>query len=129
MISSQSDTFTLNDSKDYDTANVCIIIEEGTFVFMSNTLTLEKASYLLDMLEIGRGKYTEVRRLFLEQNIHLPSIGKLIKHRCEFGLVNLFEFVNYQDISIPIGIGISYRKIVHQTTEYVLTESYTVVSA
>ena len=62
------------------------MIEEGTFGFKSNTLPLDKASYLLDMLEIGRRKYTEVRRLFLTENIHLPSFGKLSKHRCEVGL-------------------------------------------
>ena len=98
------------------------MIEEGTFGFKSNTLPLDKTSYLLDMLEIGRRNYTEVRRLFLTDNIHLPSFGKLSKHRCKVGLVNFFEFINYnyQDISIPIGIGISYRKIVHQTTERLL---------
>ena len=41
---------------------------------MNNTeaLPLDKASYLLDMLEIDRRRYTEARRLFLTENIHHP---------------------------------------------------------
>ena len=69
-----------NEDNDYDNASVCKNIEEGTFGLKHNTLPLDKASYLLDMLEIGRLRYTVVRRLFLTENIQLPSYGKLSKH-------------------------------------------------
>ena len=89
------------------TASICKDIEKGTFGIEMTKLPLDKASFLVDRLEIGRRKYTEVRRLFLSEDIYLPSFGKLIKHRCEVGLVNECEFINYKELSVPIGIGIS----------------------
>ena len=108
-----------NEEKDYNTASICKNLEHGAFN-TSKVLSLDKASYLLDMLEIGRRKYTEMRRLCLTENILFPSYGKLAKHRCDIGLVNDFVFIEHEKYSVPIGLAISYRKIVIQTTNRLL---------
>ena len=51
-----------NEEKDYNTSSICTNLEHCSFN-TSKFLSLDKASYLLDMLEIGRRKYTEMRSL------------------------------------------------------------------
>ena len=63
-----------NESRDVNTANVCKgIIATGTYANLSKTLPIDKSTFLLDILEIGKRKYTNFRRLCKSENITFPS--------------------------------------------------------
>ena len=107
-----------NEEKDYNTSSISKNLEYGSFN-KSKVLSLDKASYLLDMLEIGRRKYTEMR-LCLTENILFPSYGKVAKHRCDIGLVNELNYIEHEKYPVSIEIAISYRRIVIQTINRLL---------
>ena len=44
-------------------------------------LDLNKSLFLLDMLEIGKRKYTQLRQLLLSSDIRFPAYQKVIDHR------------------------------------------------
>lgn len=104
-----------NESKDLSTAKYCKeFISKGTFVENSKSMPLDKSTFLLDLLEIGKRKYTNFRRLCKSENITFPSYSKLALYRQNVILSNELTFVNNEK-NITIGIAISYRSILIQS--------------
>ena len=58
------------------------VISSGGFSGISlSYVPVDKALFLLDMLEMGRRKYTQLRRTLLAENIHFPSHSKVLDLR------------------------------------------------
>ena len=100
-----------NESRDVNTANVCKeIIATGTYANLSKTLPIDNSTFLLDILKIGKRKYTNFRRICKSENITFPSYSRLAQYRNDVNLVNELTFVT-NSMNVTIGIAISYRKI------------------
>ena len=104
-----------NESKDLSTANFCKeIIAKGTFADNLNIVPIDKSTFLLDLLEICKEKYTSFRLICKSEDILFPSYSKLAEYRKDAVLVNELTFVNNVH-DVTIGIWISYRKILFQS--------------
>ena len=77
-------------------------------------MPIDKSTFLLDILEIGKRKYTNFRRLCKSENITFPSYSRLAQYRNDVNLVNELTFVT-NPMNVTIGIAISYRKILRQS--------------
>ena len=77
-------------------------------------MPIDKSAFLLDLLEIGRRKYANFRRLCNSEQITFPSYSKLALYRHSITLTNELVFV-HNEMNIAIGIAISYRNILHQS--------------
>ena len=51
-----------------------MILEKGN---LCSKLTVDKAAFILDTLEIGKIKYLELRRTLLSENFTLPGYNKV----------------------------------------------------
>ena len=104
-----------NYSKDVSTANLCKeIISEGAFADLSKKIPIDKSTFLLDLLEIGKKKYTSFRSICKSEQINFPSYSQLAECRNNAVLVNELEYIrNVQNFTI--GIALSYRRILFQT--------------
>ena len=81
------------------------ISSSGGFSGLSlNYVPVEKALFLLDLLEIGRRKYTQLRQTLLPENIHFPSHSKVIDLRNVLVSRNLIQLYPKQ----PIGAHTPY---------------------
>ena len=59
------------------------IISSGGFSGQSlNYVPVDKASFLLDLLEIGRRKYTQLRQTILPENVNFPSHSSCRFEKC-----------------------------------------------
>ena len=104
-----------NEYRDVNTANVCKeIIATGTYANLSKIMPIDKSTFLLDILEIGKRKYTNFRRLCKSENITFPSYSRLAQYRNDVNLVNELTFVT-NPMNVTIGIAISYRNILRQS--------------
>ena len=104
-----------NESRDTNTVNVCDqIISTGKFSNESKTMPLDKSTFLLDILEIGKRKYTNFRRVCKSENVNFPSYSKLAHYRNNTLLVNELTYVSNQ-MNETIGIAISYKRILYQS--------------
>ena len=100
-----------NESRDTNTVNVCDqIISTGKFSNESKIMPLDKSTFLLDILEIGKRKYTNFRRVCKSENVNFPSYSKLAHYRNNTLLVNELTYVSNQ-MNETIGIAISYKRI------------------
>ena len=71
-----------NESRDNNTVDFCDqIISTGKFSNESKTMPLDKSTFLLDILEIGKRKYTNFRRVCKSENVNFPSYSKLAHYR------------------------------------------------
>ena len=67
-----------NDSKDVSTANICKeIISKGAFADLSKKIPIDKSTFLLDLLVIGKKKYTSFRSICKSEHINFPSYYQL----------------------------------------------------
>ena len=83
-----------NESRDVNTANVCKeIIATGTNANLSKIMPIDNSTFLLDILEIGKRKYTNFRCLCRSENITIPSYSRLAQYRNDVNLVNELTFV------------------------------------
>ena len=104
-----------NESKDLSTANFCKeIISKGTFADNSKIMSIDKSTFLLDPLEIGKQKYTSFRLICKSEDIIFPSYSKLAEYRKDAVLVNELTYVNNVH-NVTIGISLSYRRILFQS--------------
>ena len=80
--------FISNESKDVSTANFCKeIIAKGTFADNSKIMSIDKSTFLLDLLEIGKEKYTSFLLICKSEDIIFPSYSKLAEYRKDAVLV------------------------------------------
>ena len=69
---------------------------------------------MLELLEIGKRKYSSFRSICRSENIIFPSYSKLAEYRKDAVLVNELAYV-HNDHNITIGIALSYRRILFQS--------------
>lgn len=108
-----------NDDHDQDTSKVCQRMLGGEDVKAHAIMPIDKSAFLLDFLEIGRRKYTELRKLCRTEDIVFPSYNHLASYRNEVGLLNRIAVVN-KDLT-PVGVSISYQEIVSHTLKRLLS--------
>ena len=94
--------------RDHETAKVCkTLIAAGTFGCIIRHLSIDKSLFLLDFLEIGKRKYTNMRKVCRQENIIFPPYNKIADYRANIVLSS--ELIEVQNSSnVTIGIGISY---------------------
>ncbi|KAI6654481.1 hypothetical protein LOD99_877 [Oopsacas minuta] len=96
------------------------IIVSGGFCNLSNKhVPVDKALFLLDLLEVGRRKYTQLRQTLLPENIHFPSYSKLANLRDV--MISRASITLYPNPAKPIGIHAPYCLQVQKTLERILS--------
>ncbi|KAI6659011.1 hypothetical protein LOD99_14687 [Oopsacas minuta] len=96
------------------------IIVSGGFCNLSNKhVPVDKALFLLDLLEVGRRKYTQLRQTLLPDNIHFPSYSKLANLRDV--MISGSSITLYPNPAKPIGIHAPYFLQVQKTLERILS--------
>ena len=88
----------------------------------SKIMPLDKSTFLLDILEIGKRKYTNFRRLCKSENINFPSYWKLAQYRNATVLVNELAYVS-NAMNVTVEIEISYKRILHQSLLWIFESS------
>ena len=68
------------------------IIDKGSFSGILNKVQIAKCAYILDSLEIGASKYTNLKRV-LKGDVKLPSYKLVSQYRREITLMNELEIV------------------------------------
>ena len=110
LISNQSDT--------RQVAKVSKLIATDSFpgdfgkVF-NKCVDVDKTLFLLDMLEIGKRKYTKLRQHLLSSNIEFPAYQKVAEYRNDIILRSSIHL--YPNPSAPIGVCVPYAKYVEHT--------------
>ena len=79
-------------------------------------MSIPKATSLLDILEIGKRKYTDFRHPCKSENIQFPAYSKISQYRSDVILANEIGYFRNEIESI-IGVGLSYRRILEQTVQ------------
>ena len=96
------------------------IISSGGFSGINlNYVPVDKVLFLLDLLEIGRRKYTHLRQTLLPENISFPSYSKVVDLRNFLTSSNSIQL--YPNPHQPIGVQTPYFVQVQQTLERILT--------
>ena len=87
----------------------------GQFGYASKNKELEvdKALFLLDLLEIGKRKYTLLRQLLLSSEIHFPAYHKVADQRNSLVLRSMIQL--YPNPTAPIGVCVPYAQLVRHT--------------
>ena len=96
------------------------IVDSGGFSNINERLVpVEKALFLLDLLEVGRRKYTQLRQTLLPDNIVFPSYAKLADLRDI--VISRPSICLYPDPVKPIGVHLPYFLQVKRTLERILS--------
>ena len=109
-----------NEEDNRPVAKVAKDIVSCSFSYHTNQLVpVDKALFLLDLLEVGRRKYTQLRQTLLGDDIIFPSYSKVADLR---NLVILRPSISlYPDPVKPIGVYTPYSLQVQQTLERILS--------
>ena len=109
-----------NEVRDRKTATSCEkLINQGTFGVIPDRMSIERSALLIDVLEIGKRKFTEFRHLCKLENLHFPTYSKITEYRSNIVLSSGIFYVR-NEIEGVIGVSISYRRIVEQTIRRIL---------
>ncbi|KAI6661739.1 hypothetical protein LOD99_9874 [Oopsacas minuta] len=109
-----------NKSYDRDTSDMCReIIDKGSFSGVLNKVQISKCAYILDSLEIGASKYTNLKRI-LKGDVKLPSYKLVSQYRREISLINEMEIVRDPEV-LSIGTCVSYHSILSLTIQRLLS--------
>ena len=81
-------------------------------------LDLNKSLYLLDMREIGKIKYTQLRQLLLSCDISIFANQKVIAHRKNIVLRS--SLLLYPNPTTPFGVSVSYSEFVQHTFKRIM---------
>ena len=108
-----------NVEHDRKVSHICSeILDTGTFAQPQKQLSISKSAFLLDILEIGKRKYSNMRKLCKSDGIFFPSYDKIAFLRFEISLNAGIQFV--QRDGHTFGAGYSYKEIVQHTAERIL---------
>ena len=92
------------------------IISTGTFSRPLQHMPIPKSVFLLNLLEIGKRKYTELRHLCKSENFIFPSYNTISEYRSNVIQSNEFQSIkNPRDETIGIGISYSYTGVFYTT--------------
>ena len=109
-----------NLTHDRNTSSFCKeIISTGSFGTANKRIPIDKSTFLIDKLEIGKRKYLDLKRTLKSENVILPSYKDIAQYRSEITLNNEFQLI-LNDNQVTIGIRIPYRKILIQTLSRLL---------
>ena len=109
-------------NRDYDrkTSEICKeIISTGNYAPSSCILNFDKAAALIDILEIGKRKYTELQLLCKPEGFIIPTYKKISSYSHQLVLSTDIEIVK-QTNGYPVGAAINYSKIISKTTERIV---------
>ena len=107
-----------NQTHDQTTSKFCKeILSTGNF---GHTAIQPYSAILLDQLEIGKQKYTDLKRLLKTENVFIPAYKVVALHRAEITLANDLQYV-YNSTQVTVGICISYRMVLKQTLTRLLS--------
>ncbi|KAI6651135.1 hypothetical protein LOD99_5486 [Oopsacas minuta] len=96
-----------------------IIVSGGFCNLSSKHVPVDKALFLLDLLEVGRRKCTQLRQTLPPDNIHFPSYSKLANLRDV--MISRSSITLYPNPAKPIGIHAPYCFQVQKTLERILS--------
>ena len=106
--------FFSNETHDQSISSFCReVISNGTFGNTGQRLSIEKTTFLLDHLEIGKLKYIELKRL-KEDNVILPAYKYVAVYTSEIILGNEIQYPRNSE-QVIIGVNISYHILLNQT--------------
>ena len=107
-------------NRDRKTSGTCKeIISTGNYAPSSCILNFDKAAALIDILEIGKRKYTELRLLCKPEGFIIPTYKKISSYRNQLVLSTDIEIVKHTN-GYPVGAAINYSKIISKTTEIIV---------
>ena len=109
-----------NETYDRDTSRVCKeIIEKGSFNKVVTKISIPKSAHLLDILEIGSTKYSQLKRILKGENVKLPPYKVVSLFRSEISLADEMRIVQNPE-GFSVGIAISYHSILSLTIQRAL---------
>ena len=104
-----------NEALDRDTSRVCKeIIEKGSFNKDVTKISIKKSAQLLDLLEIGSNKHSELKRILKGEDVKLRPYKVVSLFRREISLANEMRIVQNPE-GFSVGIAISYPSILSLT--------------
>ena len=104
---------------DRKVSKVCTeILQTGTFSNSYKQLPIDKSAFLLDILEIGKRKYSNIRKLCKPEGIIFPSYDHIAIFRSQIALTQKFKFIHKEGQNI--GVTHSYFELVKHTAERIL---------
>ena len=96
------------------------MIYDGNFgKDVAKVVPVDKSLFIIDLLEIGRRKYTQLRQLLLPNGVNFPAFNKLVDFRDNVFLRSHIH--TYPNPSKPIGVCTSYILFVKQTVERIMS--------
>ena len=110
-----------NQNHDQNTSTFCKeIILTCSFGKTGRPISIEKATFLLDQLDIGKQKYIDLRRLLKVDDILFPAYRDVALYRADITLANELQFFCNSD-QVTIGVCISYHMLLKQTVSRLLS--------
>ena len=107
-----------NEDLDFSSAKVCKeIINKGNYSHICPQLSLDKSAFLIESLEIRKSKCLELQRSLLSGNLKLPGYNRVVVHRAQVNLVDEVRLIHRE---FPIGVGISYTRLLSHTVERIV---------
>ena len=83
-----------NATYDWESAAISREIASGNVGNQSKEFPLEKAAFLFDLLEIGKKKYTDLRRICNSEEIRFPGYVRVAAHRNGIASANSMEMLH-----------------------------------
>ena len=85
---------------------------------LKKELDVSKALFLVDMLEIGRRKYTNLCHHMLSSDIYFPAYHRVVEQRNSIILQNIIQL--YPNPATPVGAHVPYAQYVRHTLDQIL---------
>ena len=79
------------------------VLETGTFAQPLKQLPNEKSAFLLDSLEIGKRKYSNIRKLCKTEGIIFPTYNKVASFRSDISLSNRIKLIECDGQTVGAG--------------------------
>ena len=95
-----------------------MILQTGTFSNSYKQLLIDKSAFLLDILEIGKRKYSNIRKLCKPEGIIFKSYDHIAIFRSQIALTQKIKFIHKEGQNI--GVTHSYFELVKHTAERIL---------
>ena len=108
-------------SGDLTTGSFCkdTVHKSSSQLVRNNCISVEKSTFLLSQLEIGKRKYADLKRICKSEGIIFPSYKDVSQYRSTITLDKELILIRNSSNN-TIGIGISYRSLLEQTVSQIL---------
>ena len=81
-------------------------------------LDVSKALFLVDMLDIGRRKYTNLRYHLLSSDVYFPAYHKIVEQRNSIILRNIIRL--HPNLATPVGAHVPFAQYSRHTLDIIL---------